>query len=102
TTPAVPMSVTVSGLTPRRMRNAANGVRTRVKNARAYLFSMAFPTVGVAVRPLLATGWPIVVTRTRGRPGTRPDRPPGHGSPGHGSARGATRGPSRVRRMDAP
>ncbi|BCL19253.1 hypothetical protein GCM10017668_10960 [Streptomyces tuirus] len=66
------MSVTVSGLTPRRMRNAANGVRTRVKNARAYLFSMAFPRVGVAVWPLLATGWPIVVTRARGRgAGTR-------------------------------
>ncbi|GAA4546822.1 hypothetical protein GCM10010309_61040 [Streptomyces violaceochromogenes] len=61
------MSVTVSGLTPRRIRNAANGVRTRVKNARAYLFSMAFPRVGVAVWPLLATGWPIVVTRARGR-----------------------------------
>jgi hypothetical protein len=62
----------VSGLTPRRIRNAANGVRTRVKNARAYLFSMAFPRVGVAARPLLATGWPIVATRARGRrPGTR-------------------------------
>ncbi|GHI96752.1 hypothetical protein TPA0905_62230 [Streptomyces olivaceus] len=57
----------MSGLTPRRMRNAANGVRTRVKNARAYLFSMAFPTVGVVPRPLLATGWPIVVTRACGR-----------------------------------
>jgi hypothetical protein len=60
------MSVTVSGLTPRRIRNAANGVRTRVKNARAYLFSMAFPRVGVAVWPLLATGWPIVATRACG------------------------------------
>ncbi|GGQ85921.1 hypothetical protein Saso_11780 [Streptomyces asoensis] len=63
----------MSGLTPRRMRNAANGVRTRVKNARAYLFSMAFPRVGFAARPLLATGWPIVATRACvRRSGTRP------------------------------
>ena len=34
-----------------------------VASERAYLFSMAFPTVGVAGRPLLATGWPIVATR---------------------------------------
>src|SRR3954469_4836887 len=67
------------------MRNAANGVRTRVKNARAYLFSMAFPRVGVAARPLLATGWPIVVTPGRGRrrapgPGVTVLRHPGHGA----------------------
>lgn len=43
-----------------------------MKNARAYLFSMAFPRVGVAARPLLATGWPIVATRAPvRRPGTR-------------------------------
>ncbi len=51
-TPAVPMSVTASGLTPRRSSSAANGVRTRVKNARAYLFSMAFPRVRFTGRPL--------------------------------------------------
>ncbi|GKQ40192.1 hypothetical protein ALMP_67180 [Streptomyces sp. A012304] len=80
------MSVTVSGLTPRRMRNAANGVRTRVKNARAYLFSMAFPTVGVAARPLVATGWPIVATRAR-------ERPPGTRSPVSERGRGRAAGP---------
>lgn len=43
-----------------------------MKNARAYLFSMAFPRVGVAARPLLATGWPIVATRAHvRRSGTR-------------------------------
>ncbi len=51
TTPAVPIRVTASGLTPRRRRKAANGVRTRVKNARAYLFSMAFPEGRWAARP---------------------------------------------------
>lgn len=54
-TPAVPVSVTASGLTPIRSRNEANGVRTRVKNARAYLFSMAFPGVGGPRGP---TGYP--------------------------------------------
>ncbi|GAA3307980.1 hypothetical protein GCM10020295_68500 [Streptomyces cinereospinus] len=93
----MPISVTVSGLTPRRMRNAANGVRTRVKNARAYLFSMAFPRVMGAARPLLAVGWPIVATRAWGRPpGTRARRGSG--------ARPATDAGRRlaVLRMDAP
>jgi hypothetical protein len=35
TTPSVPTRVTVSGPTPRRRRNCAVGVSTRVKNARA-------------------------------------------------------------------
>ncbi|BBC97125.1 hypothetical protein SRO_5949 [Streptomyces rochei] len=42
-----------------------------MKNARAYLFSMAFPTVGVAAA-LMAAGWPIVATRAYAwRAGTR-------------------------------
>ncbi|GLX52196.1 hypothetical protein Shyhy01_51460 [Streptomyces hygroscopicus subsp. hygroscopicus] len=42
-----------------------------MKNARAYLFSMAFPTVGVAAA-LMAAGWPIVATRAYPwRAGTR-------------------------------
>ncbi|MFH8341571.1 hypothetical protein [Streptomyces sp. AM6-12] len=42
-----------------------------MKNARAYLFSMAFPTVGVAAA-LMAVGWPIVATRAHAwRAGTR-------------------------------
>lgn len=74
-TPAVPTRVTASGLTPRRSSRAANGVRTRVKNARAYLFSMAFPRFGGRRAALAATGWPIVVTsRARQRRGT-PSRP---------------------------
>ena len=64
-----------------------------MKNARAYLFSMAFPRVGVAARPLLATGWPIVATRARATPGTRA---------GHRPAASAGPGGDRVRRMDAP
>ncbi|MGV9454150.1 hypothetical protein [Streptomyces sp. NPDC003635] len=61
-----------------------------MKNARAYLFSMAFPRFGVAARPLLATGWPIVATPARGR------RPGAH----YRSARDGAR--DHVRRMDAP
>ncbi|GGJ00548.1 hypothetical protein GCM10010121_008640 [Streptomyces brasiliensis] len=88
----------MSGLTPLRMRNAANGVRTRVKNARAYLFSMAFPTVGVAARPLLAVGWPIVATRACvRRAGTRTTVRCPVGGPYVTSA-----GAIGVLRMDAP
>nr|WP_167532134.1 MULTISPECIES: hypothetical protein [Streptomyces] len=69
-----------------------------MKNARAYLFSMAFPTVGVAAA-LMAAGWPIVATRAYARrAGTRGPcaevvrraraKPPGSGA--YDPVRGAT------------
>ena len=62
-----------------------------MKNARAYLFSMAFPRVGAAARPLLATGWPIVASALAASAGTARRH------------RLAPAGPARrVRRMDAP
>lgn len=71
TEPAVPISVTASGLTPSRIRNAANGVRTRVKKARAYLLSMAFRTAPISLVPACGA--------VRGR------RPDGSAHPAHPS-----------------
>lgn len=65
TDPAVPIRVTASGLTPQRSSSAANGVRTRVKKARAYLLSMAFPTAPISL-PSSSTGGR---QRRAGRPG---------------------------------
>ncbi|GAA5017854.1 hypothetical protein GCM10025734_69170 [Kitasatospora paranensis] len=70
TDPAVPISVTASGLTPQRSSIAANGVRTRVKKARAYLLSMAFRTAPISpdsARGACAGGRPSGSTRPAGQ-----------------------------------